>query len=649
MPFGKNHYVASLERRVVELEEFLAKKGLLDQGVVSPEPHVIAPSRRKDSSFSEIECRSSDSEEGESMVRILRDLSLETNGGYIGATSQITMGRLVGSIVKGKKHSIREEDLSPSPTYLPEKDDSAELRLSDISPDVADRLLVGYMKHIATRYPVLHSAWIRDLHSRRHCITNAYERSTLHLIYATAGRFLETTGETVPSYFPERHHAEVLKDLDEMLRYHDTRSVVTLLLLAVFSLRAKGGPGAWAYIGLAMRIAIDMGLHRHTAAMERIGFDVEMRKRLFWSCYTMDRQVSIPLGRPFSISDRDIDVQLPLDVDEHCQDLQLLEQASKVDPDVVRSESSSLTAVLHILRLRRIESSIQQTIYRVDQSTNVTDAEIEFYLDQLENWKKLIPLDAKKQVDRESIAFDGYDYYVRIPLFHLLLLYPLISKPRVNPRFLKRCAEVCGGVAQTYKRLHQTLSVGYSLMALQTVFMAGLTLIYCTWISPEEIFSSATSNDINACNIVLFVITERWPGAKKYRDAFEAIKQNVIDPLSEGKNNGPRHAVEFLKSIIPSTLPEVEMGEDRQEYSRIVTDMSGQDVDSALMQTFGGPAAVGMEQGAVSVWGCACDQEVIDVLNQWPPSGMDFSVGFEPFDLESYSVNMAEPFGGNLR
>jgi len=38
------------------------------------------------------------------------------------------------------------------------------------------------------------------------------------------------------------------------------------------------------------------------------------------------------------------------------------------------------------------------------------------------------------------------------------------------------------------------------------------------------------------------------------------------------------------------------MGEDRQEYSRIVTDMSGQDVDSALMQTFGGPAAVGMEQ-----------------------------------------------------
>ena len=196
----------------------------------------------------------------------------------------------------------------------------------------------------------------------------------------------------------------------------------------------------------------------------------------------------------------------------------------------------------------------------------------------------------------------------------------------------------------------------------------GLTLIYCTWISPEEIFSSATSNDINACSIVLFVITERWPGARKYRDAFEAVKQNVIDPLAEGKNHGPRHAIEFSKSIIPSTLPSVEMGEDRQEYSRIVTDMAGQDVDSALMQRFGGPAAVGMEQvqyqsgnvlggGAVQgfeqfrgfVSEMNNDQEVIDVLNQWPPSGMDFSVGFEPFDLESYSVNMAEPFAPSMR
>ena len=197
----------------------------------------------------------------------------------------------------------------------------------------------------------------------------------------------------------------------------------------------------------------------------------------------------------------------------------------------------------------------------------------------------------------------------------------------------------------------------------------GLTLIYCTWISPEEIFSSAASNDINACSIVLFVITERWPGAKKYRDAFEAVKQKVIDPLANGENKEPRQAIEFLKSIIPSSLTSIELGEDRQEFSRIVTDMSGQIVDPAKIQTFGRPMAIGMEQVQYQSGdllglsetvqgfdqGIGFDtemnnnQDAIDMLNQWPPSGMDFSVGFEPFDLDGYSSNIAESFGSIMR
>ena len=193
--------------------------------------------------------------------------------------------------------------------------------------------------------------------------------------------------------------------------------------------------------------------------------------------------------------------------------------------------------------------------------------------------------------------------------------------------------------------------------------------MYCTWISPEEIFSSATSNDINACSIVLFVITERWPGAKKYRDVFEAVKQCVVDPLANGKNKEPRQAVEFLKTIIPSSLTSVELGEDRQEFSRIVTDMSGQIVDPVMLQTFGGPTAIGMEQVQYQSGDLLglnspndrfgqdvrfdtevnANQEAIDVLSQWPPSGMDFSVGFEPFDMESYPSNMAESFGSIMR
>ncbi|KAK5701361.1 hypothetical protein LTR17_022644 [Elasticomyces elasticus] len=674
MPFGRNHYVSALEKRVAELEDFLLKKGLLDQvssftpyslsgpSSVSDDPGPLAAladstSRTRTSSLDEAASQTSDIEHGNSMSRILRDLSLASNGGYIGASSHFTIGRLMGSIVQGKRRTLQETDSPEQGVHGPSRSECPDIKLTDMPPDLASKLFYGYMKHVATRYPVLQSSWIHDLHRRRESISNAYERSTLHLVYAIAGRFLETTGETNLHVFPERHQAQVLKDLDEMLHYHDTRSVVTLLLLAVYSLRAEGGPGAWAYIGLAMRIAIDLGLHRQTSTMNRLGFDVEMRKRLFWSCYTMDRQISIPLGRPFSISDSDIDVAIPFDLDESSQNIQALEHASRLDPNTPRTESTSLTAFLHILKLRRIESSIQQTIYRVDQPVNITDAEVDHYLEQLEHWRSTIPKDAKSHVDRESVAFDGYDYYmVFYYKCHRLLLYPLISRPHPDGRYLKACAKVCGGVAQSYKRLHQTLSVGYSLMALQTVFMAGLTLVYCAWLSPEDIFNSSVSND---------VITERWPAARKYRDAFETVKQIVIDPLSDCQNHQPRRAVTTLPSV---DLP---LDEGRQQYDSIVTHMSGGGTEG-MVPLFSQPMAIGMEQVQYQMGSNGFDEgflrsafpkgipaaggtdrqalglAAVDAshsLDAWASvegmtGDMGFSADIEPFDLEGCSVDM---------
>lgn len=43
--------------------------------------------------------------------------------------------------------------------------------------------------------------------------------------------------------------------------------------------------------------------------------------------------------------------------------------------------------------------------------------------------------------------------------------------------FLKLCAEACGDVCQTYKKLHQSIPVGFSLMALHSVFLAGTLII----------------------------------------------------------------------------------------------------------------------------------------------------------------------------
>lgn len=332
-----------------------------------------------------------------------------------------------------------------------------------------------------------------------------------------------------------------------------------------------------------MRTCIDLGLHRKTPVRNMTLLEVEQRKRIFWVAYTLDRQVSIILGRPFAISDHDIDVELPLDVNEGVCDLKEIENAAKkqTPPGQSSRRSTSLSSFIHIIRLRRIESSIQQSIYRVDRTTGATIAQFEGFLARLDDWKKQIPLDAHNYNVQESVDgsnwIDGLDYY--IVYYHKtirFLLHPHLSSENPSTNLLLRCAMACGGVCQTYKRLHQSVSVGFSLMALHSVFLAGLSLIYCTWVSPSHVFSINVSNDMNACSIVLYIITERWPGAKQYRDVFETIKQSVLDSIAEGACV-PRKKIEKLPANVREAMREMDQEEEgRQEFSSMLADMTGE-------------------------------------------------------------------------
>jgi len=163
-----------------------------------------------------------------------------------------------------------------------------------------------------------------------------------------------------------------------------------------------------------------------------------------------------------------------------------------------------------------------------------------------------------------------------------LLLYPQLSVKSVNSRILHKCAEASGGVCRAYQRLHRQTSVGFSLMALYSIFLAGLTLIYCIWMSPKDMFTISTNNDLNACSIVLYVITERWPGARKYRDAFESIKQCVMDSIADGEQL-PRKPLVGLDAGLRATLEDVQNlhPEGREDFGRMISDMLDVTLNSA--------------------------------------------------------------------
>lgn len=106
----------------------------------------------------------------------------------------------------------------------------------------------------------------------------------------------------------------------------------------------------------------------------------------------------------------------------------------------------------------------------------------------------------------------------------------------------------------------------------------GLTILYCIWISPQDVLDIDANDNLNSCSIVLYVITERWPEAQRYRDAFEKTKRITLELIAEGKHRPRRQVNRQVETKLRSTLEEVDMnGPGRDEVLRMISDMAGDD------------------------------------------------------------------------
>lgn len=64
-------------------------------------------------------------------------------------------------------------------------------------------------------------------------------------------------------------------------------------------------------IGQALRVALSLGMNREPPQGTLTRTEYDRRRRLWWTLYIIDRKLSINMGAPLSISDKDCDILLP--------------------------------------------------------------------------------------------------------------------------------------------------------------------------------------------------------------------------------------------------------------------------------------------------------------------------------------------------
>jgi len=117
--------------------------------------------------------------------------------------------------------------------------------------------------------------------------------------------------------------------LDSTYAVSRPSTVQALLLLGYREVGIGAMAQAWVYIGMAVRMAQDLGMHRSADGWARVGlggrlfneWELQERKRIWYASIIMDKYVSTYIGRPLAIFDRDYDT--PLASEEEPEELEI--------------------------------------------------------------------------------------------------------------------------------------------------------------------------------------------------------------------------------------------------------------------------------------------------------------------------------------
>lgn len=273
-----------------------------------------------------------------------------TEQSFLGSTSGYPLARLLQQAVT--KHLI-VGDSAPKAGSTAEASPALPASMPD--DETADLLLTTYWDKFHARHPFLWKDEIMSLNTRRHELATQRReldeaecegtpkhwpvKSTsrnvhvalfkLYMLYAISARYLQmgqqigqrktypTSPEVSLTYWFVIHNpADATKayynaasqEIAIIISIRDLDTIDSLLLLVLYQLRSPKYPGMWHLIRHAMTSSIESGLHRKARIATHI--EDERRKRLFWCVYGLDRAVAMALGRPHSISEKDIDAEV---------------------------------------------------------------------------------------------------------------------------------------------------------------------------------------------------------------------------------------------------------------------------------------------------------------------------------------------------
>ncbi|OLN81943.1 Protein STB5-like protein 3 [Colletotrichum chlorophyti] len=396
---------------------------------------------------------------------------------------------------------------------------------------IARRFVDAYFRNVNRAYPFVNRTKVlRDLESLADSPKRQRDADStlLYLIMAIGCTTLQRAGQ-IPSDTASKFDVAYADIIQECLVREDLESIQILVLVALYSLFDPKGISTWSIAGIVSRQAMLLGLSRRSSEDKSLSpIETELRHRLFWSIYVLDRMMAISLGLPVALIDENVDVPLP--------GLTIEEFAS---PDR-QHFASILQTNRHVIQLRQLEDRILRSIHTRKQSevAALSQADrraiVQDIRSDIENWYSngclVSPLEPDNVPIHNSVTWLSARYY------HLLLLLHY-------PCHFNSCGSIVSAVEllrfaqkhlQSTSVLLQQRQLPLNRVTLCRLFPVGLVLIHSFIACAAECTSFSARDEVAVIVSILEAFPEGWTQARQAAHVF----RQFMSLISGVPNNG---------------------------------------------------------------------------------------------------------------
>lgn len=374
--------------------------------------------------------------------------------------------------------------------------------------------------------------------------------------------------QNYPAQISESFRAAAMNHVDSVLSSPNRLEALQgILLLALYSIMRPAVPGVWYVLGSAMRLCVDLGLHSEggmkswyktsatsssnsqllsvsnqeannsTSQLNIPEYDaatLDMRRRLFWCTYALDRQVCVYLGRPVGIPEHSIKASFPSELD----DTLIVDSSFGSVPEggmdyiLEKSTSPSYKIIsLSFFKVRKLQAEIQQILYDcapLGRQYSSLEEWRNTMAVKLETWRNECPKSKKRMNCNFNLLFIDFNYH------HTRLLLYGICPANTSPLTLTSyqiIAESGEQVIRSYYELHEKKSINYTWVAVHNLFMAGTSYLYALYHSPEVRVATSIDDihfNTTACTNVLSSLVSRCDAAVSCRDTFLLLTAAIL-------------------------------------------------------------------------------------------------------------------------